>query len=222
MTEKQKILVKQALIQIGMCEVDYYSSLPPAQHTFSERFERKMEKQIRARNSSYYPLIKTPARKLATILIVFLLMFSLSLSVSAIREPVFSALERITEKFTEIIFPSNNDIPFVEYEIGWIPDYYTQTTTIPNGNSITIEWRYLDSYITFEQINHGNIRYNTEGVIIHHAEWANKKISYFQKHNTYLFSWEENGYLFSIVCTADLLLDDVRRMIESIRPAEEG
>ena len=219
MTAEQKILVKQTLLQIGMCEVDYYSSIPLAQHTFSERFERKMEKQIRARNSSYYPLIKTPARRLATILIVFLLTFSLSLSVSAIREPIFSALERITEKFTEIIFQNHNETRFVEYEIGWIPDHYTQTDAIQGGNAITVEWRYLDSYIQFEQLSHGNVRYNTEGVSVHHAEWANKKLSYFQKHNTYLFSWEEDGYLFSITCSADIPLDDVRRMIESIRPA---
>lgn len=220
MTVEQKNFAKQALLQIGMYEVDYYSSIPLAQHTFSDRFERKMEKQIRAQSSSYYPLIKTPARRLATILVVFLLTFSLSLSVSAIREPIFSALERITEKFTEIIFQNNNDTRFVEYEIGWIPEQYIPTATIQVSNSITVEWRYLDSYIQFEQLSHGNVRYNTEGVSVHHAEWANKKISYFQKHNTYLFSWEEDGYLFSITCPADLPLEDIRRMIESIHPAE--
>ena len=190
--------------------------IPP----FSERFERKMQKLIRVRNSAYYPLIKTPARKFATIMIAIFLMFSLSLSVSAIREPIFSAMERITAKFTEIVFPNKTETPFVEYKFGWIPDNYTQTFTVLTDNSVNTEWKYLDSYIYFEQTNFGNVQYNTEGVIIHHAEWANKRVSYYQKYNNYLFSWEENGYLFSLVCTTDLSLDDIRRMIESIHPTE--
>ena len=187
---------------------------------FSERFKNKMGKLIHRRQLAIYPLIKTPTRKCVALLVIVFLISSLSLSVSAIREPIFSAFERITEKFTEIIFQNNNDTRFVEYEIGWIPEQYIPTATIQVSNSITVEWRYLDSYIQFEQLSHGNVRYDTEGVSVHHAEWANKKISYFQKHNAYLFSWEEDGYLFSITCPADLPLEDIRRMIESIHPAE--
>ena len=218
MTNEQKMLVKQALLQIGLCEVDRYSHLPLTQHVFSTRFNKKMQKLIRARNSSYYPLIKTPMRKLVTITVIILLISSLSLSVSAIREPIFSALERITAKFTEIVFPDTNDTPFVEYEVGWIPNAYTQTSTILTKKSVITEWKHLDSYINLEQTSNGTVQYNTEEAHIRHAEWGNKKITYYQKHNTYLFSWEENGYLFSLVCPTDLPWEDIVRMIESIRP----
>ena len=220
MTVEQKNFAKQALLQIGMYEVDYYSSIPLAQHTFSDRFERKMEKQIRAQSSSYYPLIKTPARWLATILVVFLLTFSLSLSVSAIREPIFSAFERISEKFTEIIFPKKEQNSLTEYEVGWIPEKYRLVANTSGDIFTTREWIYENYYITLDQTLSGNIHYDTEDVTLQEVIWSDKKITYYQKYNAYLFSWSENGSFFTLTCPADLPLEDIRRMIESIHPAE--
>lgn len=34
----------------------------------------------------------------------------------------------------------------------------------------------------------------------------------------FYFSWSENDYFFSFVCPTSLTMEDIRRMIESIRP----
>ena len=110
MTPQQKTLVRQALLHINLCEMSQYEAMPEVDHTFSERFENKMGKLIHRRQLAIYPLIKTPTRKCVALLVIVFLISSLSLSVSAIREPIFSAFERISEKFTEIIFPKKSKI----------------------------------------------------------------------------------------------------------------
>ena len=220
MTPQQKTLVRQALLHINLCEMSQYEAMPEVDHTFSERFENKMGKLIHRRQLAIYPLIKTPTRKCVALLVIVFLISSLSLSVSAIREPIFSAFERISEKFTEIIFPKKEQNSLTEYEVGWIPEKYRLVANTSGDIFTTREWIYENYYITLDQTLSGNIHYDTEDVTLQEVIWGYKTITYYQKYNAYLFSWSENGSFFTLTCPADLPLEDIRRMIESIHPAE--
>ncbi len=220
MTSEQLDLLRRALREVGTREVRYYESLPQTTHTPSERFEKRIQKLIRTQKTPIYPLIKSPTRKAVTVLVAVMLLFSLSLSVSAIREPVFSAFERITEKFTEIIFPTKYNTPFIEYEVGWVPENYEITKTINTGTTYISEWEAHDSRICLNQSTLAHTHYNTEGVRIQEVEWSGKKVSYFQVQDNYLFSWTENNNLFTLTCTSTLPLTDIQRIIESICPVE--
>ena len=224
MTNEQLLLVKQALHETAMREVRYYESLPQKEYEYSPKFEKKMQKLLRIQEKPIYPFIRSPMRRFASVLAIILLFFAMSLSVSAVREPVFSFFERITEKFTEIILPKEaNPRVFTKYRADWVPENYELSAESDHASTYRTEWKNGDSYICFIQYTEGaHIHLNTENTIIYEASWNNRKISYCQKNNVYLFSWEENGYLFTLVCTTDLSLDDIQRMIESIRPASAG
>lgn len=221
MTPQQKTLVRQALLHINLCEMSQYEAMPEVDHTFSERFENKMGKLIHRRQLAIYPLIKTPTKKAISVLVAIIVMFSCSLSISAIRKPIFSAFEKITEIFTEIILPkSEQNNTFDSYETGWLPNGYEITHKMSGSSYHRTVWNYLDNTIVFEQALSGNIHYDTEDVTLQEVIWSDKKITYYQKYNAYLFSWSENGSFFTLTCPADLPLEDIRRMIESIHPAE--
>ena len=220
MTPQQKTLVRQALLHINLCEMSQYEAMPEVDHTFSERFENKMGRLIHRRQLAIYPLIKTPTRKAISVLVAIILMFSCSLSVSAIREPIFSAFEKITEIFTEIILPkSEQNHAFDPYETSWFPNGYEITNEMTCSSYQRTVWEYQNKTIVFDQTLSGSIHYDTEGVTLQEAVWGDRTVTYYQKYNAYLFSWSENGYFFTLTCPADIPLDDVRRMIESIRPA---
>ena len=153
MTGEQLNLLKRALQEAGTREVRYYESLPQTTHTPSARFEKRIQKLIRTQKTPIFPLIKSPTRKAITILVAVMLLFSLSLSVSAIRKPIFSVFERITEKFTEIIFPKSVQDDFhAEYQVEWIPEQYELYAKKSTDHAYHIEWRYLDSYIRLDQM----------------------------------------------------------------------
>ena len=188
MTGEQLDLLRRALQEAGTREVKYYESLSQTTYTPSARFEKHIQKLIRTQKTPIYPLIKSPTRKAVTVLVAVMLLFSLSLSVSAIREPVFSAFERITEKFTEIIFPrSAQDGVFTEYQAEWIPEQYELHLKKSTDRSHITEWRYLNFYICLDQMRSGNFHLDTENAEIQKTTWGGKEVTYFQKYNNYQF-----------------------------------
>lgn len=222
MTSEQLDLLTRALYEVGMREVRYYESLPQKEYIPSARFEKRMAKLRKTQKMSIYPLIKSPMRKSASVLIVIILIFSMSLSVSAIRKPIFSFFERVTEKFTEIIFTRsmNNDI-FTRYQVDWIPENYEFITETASTSIYRAEWKNQNSFLCLNQYANGShVHLDTENAIIHQTIWNEREISYYQKHDTYLFSWTDGEYLFTLTCPTDLPLSDIQRMIESIHPVE--
>ena len=222
MNDQQSAMLKAALLEVGMNEVHYVRSLPAPSQPRSAEFEQNIRALCKQSRQWSPRIIKMPSRKWLTVLIAALLLFALSLSVSAIRKPIFSVFERITDCFAEIIFPSKQEkTPMQEYQVGWVPEKYKQHSHTSDNDMVKTTWTLNEKYVTFTQYSKGyHVHIDVEDVNMSNVTWANREINYYQKNGTYHVSWSENGYFLTLICPTDLPWEDIIRMIESIHPAE--
>ena len=106
--------------------------------TFSEKFIKRMDKLIRAQKKSYYKFINTAGKRVAVIFAAIITLFTASLSVKAIREPVVRFIKQIYETFTHYTFEGDTvDVITKEFNLNIVPDGFIETDRIANEISIT-------------------------------------------------------------------------------------
>ena len=107
-------------------------------YTLSERFNKKMNKLIKAQRKSYYFLINTAAKRVAVIFVAFLTLFTASMSVKAIREPVVEFIVEIYEHFTSYFFAGDTVKKIEkEYALNKLPVGFKEVDKIKSEISIT-------------------------------------------------------------------------------------
>ena len=110
--------------------------------TFSEKFIKRMDKLIRAQRKSYYKFINTAAKRAAVIFAAIITLFTASLSVKAIREPVVRFVKRVYETFIHYSYTGDKTEKIErEYTITNLPYGFKQTNKIENDVSITTEFK---------------------------------------------------------------------------------
>ena len=120
--------ISQAFIQVLNERVPDLSNIPD--HVFSERFEKKMNKLIRKEAAHPWAVSHTLARNLIAAAIVIILIFTLCMSVGAIRDSIF--------KFFREHFETHDDIVFEMPERSKIEEDYV-ITELPAGFSLKEE-----------------------------------------------------------------------------------
>ena len=108
--------------------------------TFSEKFIKRMDKLIRAQRKSYYKFINTAGKRAAVIFAAIITLFTASLSVKAIREPVVRFVKRVYETFIHYSFDGGTtDKISKEYAIR-VPENFNQTNRIQGDALIATEY----------------------------------------------------------------------------------
>ncbi len=105
--------------------------------TFSENFEKKTQKLIRAQKKSYYYLINTVGKRVAIIILALVLSFTATtFGVKAIRECVIEFITETFEQFTKISVEDENAYPqnkLVKLTLQYIPEgYFLESETEAN------------------------------------------------------------------------------------------
>jgi len=109
---------KQALFDVHDQECERFAAtMEPV--TFSAKFERKMERLLRAQRKPYYPLVNTNFKKaVLAMAVVFILMITTVFSVSALREPVIRFFVEVYEKFSQVFFHQPQEEEFFPATLG--------------------------------------------------------------------------------------------------------
>lgn len=133
MTEKQFDSFLGRTIKNFGDEYIYFSEDTIIQHTFSKEFERKMSKLIKQQKSFYFPMIKTPVRRIVIVMITAAIVLStMVISVTAIREAFINFITEIFDTHTEVQTIQDDTAPDFFEEIYAIPD-------IPDGFEIVFQ-----------------------------------------------------------------------------------
>lgn len=134
-------LFKKALIEV---EETSLSSIPKDIHfTPSRHFLKQMEHLIKVQKHSYWKLINSTRKKVATIIIVLLCLIGTSLSVNAIREPLINFFVQVYETFTSFTFSSGEQnaklskILYPEY----IPEGFKEKYNYSDEYSVDTVWQ---------------------------------------------------------------------------------
>ena len=187
--------------------------------TFSEKFNKKMEKLIKSQRKSYYIFINTVGKRVAILFVAIITLFAASMSVKAIREPVIIIIE-VYESFTKYFFEGETAEKIEKvYSITKLPVGFKQTQVVENdaGRNVTFESS-EGNIIVFTQSATQNAELNIDNQKVSQAikQVEDKEIHiYYFESDTYMF-WTDQGYCFQIISYGNIETDTLIEMIESI------
>lgn len=176
---------------------------------FSPQYEKKMAHLIKRQKRPYWKFVNTVGKKIAVIAIAFMMLFGLSMSIKAIRDPVISFIENVFEKFSELFVDKSetqNAPDKIEevYTLSGLPDEYEEvlfynteilvkTVWSEGKNEISFSQSKLNSKITFDIESS-----ETKRILLNNAEvfynYKNQKTQIFWRNNFYMFIIEYSDF----------------------------
>lgn len=217
----KKLVMAFELYNKRLCE-----SLPTDEElkdiTFSENFENKMQKLIRAQQKSYFYLINTVGKRVAVIILAIMIsLTATTFGVKAIRESVIKFITETFEKFTAVSVENEeadaqNDI--VKKAPQYIPEGYALKTELDLGGLYKINYINQDnnSIDYIQKINFGTI-YNIDTEDIKYEKIninSFEGIKYVKNGiNTVVFA--DETYMYTVY--GQISFDELIKMAESIK-----
>lgn len=214
--------IKQALLTLAIGEVRAFEALSVGEPITSEALTKRIEKLTRAQRRFTWRFVKTAKRRFVTVLVAIILLFVLSLSITAVRETVFNFVTKTFLTHTDFYISGDGEKPSLDTiavykKPSWLPDGYVEKghTQTPNSSyylfendTVQIEfYQYILNYqVTLDTENSNFQRiHTTKGLL-----YAN------EKYNSRTFLWLDDSYSYELYCPAVVDIDTVIRIIESI------
>ena len=190
--------------------------------TFSEKFNKKMEKLIKSQRKPYWNFISTVSRRAAAIIVAIITLVTAAFSVKAIREPIIKFIKQVYESFTHYSFDGDTvEIITKEYTITQMLDGYEQFDKLTSENTIATTYKNkLGDTIIFTQMtteysigyfvdNESGEQYTetVDDIEIEFKEWYDTKTAI----------WANDGYVFSIDCIGNISFEDIKQIRRTIK-----
>lgn len=189
-------------------------------HKFSAEFEYKIAKLIQKEKSFFWHFVNTASKRVALIVLVFVMLFTTACSVKAIREPIVRFLTEVYETFTEYFFEGEKTTVITEkYYILAIPDGFVKESVYETDTTINIVYRSGENNTV-----HYTQAVTDETTIYLDTEKADSKTISVSEYEVHLYAqegvlyamWTSNGYYFEIICYGDFSEDDIISLIQSV------
>lgn len=213
---------KQAFREVVSLE---FSHIPTdensIEYTFSKKFNRRMEKLIKAQKKVYWNLVSTTSKRVAIIFVAIFTMFTAAFSVKAIREPIIEFIKQVYESFAHYSFDGDT-VEFIEKEftIHQIPYGYEQIDKTTTDNSVvTIYKNELDYTIYFLQSttdSHTGFFVDNESGDLYTETVNGINVDFKEWYDTKTAMWVNDGYVFTINCTGNISFEEIKQKIISI------
>lgn len=212
--------ISQAFIQVLNERVPDLSDIPD--HVFSERFEKKMNKLIRREAAHPWAVSHTLARNLIAAAIVIILLFTLCMSVGAIRNAIFNFFRLHFEDHDKIVFEvPERTIIEKEYVISSLPEGFSlKEEEISKINISRIFENEQGDLIHFSQsISMSNgIALDNERSKYEIVEIDGHGVSFTSTPEKVMLVWDQEGYVFFLVLQwENVTVDDAIPVFRSIR-----
>lgn len=188
--------------------------------TFTEKFESQMQKLIKSQKKPYYNMTNSVGKRFACVIVAIIVLFTMVMSVSAIREPFIKFIVETFDKYSAIYFAEKPTQATQSFE-RIIPEY------IPAGFEITTDNNY-DIYSFIEYKNEtGNIftlqqRYcdenhmliDTENVQPQKTLINNEEAIYYEKSDTKYLVFTRGEYGFILI--GNLEKEEIIKIAKSV------
>ena len=224
MTQQEIQCLRQALQAIDRRERQAFEKLDEPVLPYTERFERKMEKLLRAEQNRAWRFTNTPKRRLFSVIVAILLISVLTVSAAAVGKAVFPFIVSFWKDAVglEMVQTDHRSEISEHYTVGEIPENFILQENIRHEQLHITRWVYGNQDISLNQRTIENVRIHVSLKEGNHQYITLRGVEMLcvSSHGYYDFIWEENGYSFSIICPTDIPWEDIVRMIESIHPAE--
>ena len=213
--------ISQAFIEVLNERVPDLTDIPD--HVFSERFEKKMDRLIRKEAAHPWAVSHTLARNLIAAAIVIILLFTLCMSVSAIRNALFKFFREHFETYDVVYFEApEREIIEQDYVITELPEGFSLKEEEIDDINIRRTFRNKQGgYITLNQFlslgNGSEIDNERSGFTVMEIDGHGVFVS--TEVNNVMFFWDQDGYVFLLSLNwENVTIDDAVTVFRSIRP----
>ena len=186
------------------------NNLPDVEPNFSLKFEKKMQKLIKRRSHSYYPLIATAGRRAACIIAAVIIIAAAPLSVKAVRDAVKEFVIKIFSDHQNVAVSTiaENAPETIEevYTID-VPEGFELTEEVVTDGWIILRYTNGEKYIDFKQYvlssfltDIDNERTTMEIIIQDDVEYQ-----FYNYENGYRYEmiWKNGNYVFNVCSNLD-------------------
>lgn len=225
--QKEKAILYEAM---DLYCIEFCKTLPTDEElsdiTFSEEFERKMQKLIHKEKKFYFTWFNTIGKRVAAIILVILLSFTtITFSVRALREPVIRFIVETFEKFSNVVFVNDKskediiiDFTFEKTIPTYIPEEYKFDSDFEYDNAYQVMYvNASNSTIIYsQQINNDSIlQANTENVTYQNIVINDYPAIYYSNKGTNTVIVSGERYTFTVEGTIEKEL--LIKIVESIK-----
>ena len=190
--------------------------------TLSDSFKQRMQKLLRRQKKGFFVMFGTAGRRIASIAVAVLVAATVTtVSVEALREPVFQFFAEVYEKFTQVLFvddePKTSTVELKKRMPTYVPAGYVVENEIETDSAVAIKYtnnkgeklRYSQHFK-----KDGEVQANTENVLCTDVLIGNRQgITYKNKEiNTLAFSDSQYTYTLS----GNISIDELQKMAESL------
>ncbi len=179
-------------------------------YVLSDRFERKMKKLIKYERRSKFSRVMLQMGKVAAIvlLIAALLNTVLVCSVQAYREQFFKIIKTVTEECTSFFIKTDSETitELIPIDPQYIPEGFEIVEEFCDSMRHTILYSNSDGqdiYYSQTVITNSDFYFDTENAQVETLHIAGKDVYSVIKGNTTQLYWQNQGYTFLVVGSAD-------------------
>lgn len=189
----------------------------------SSRYQKRMERLIKSQNKSYWKYVNTVGKRVAVLAVVLMLTFALSMSVSAVREPIVEFFVNVYEKFVEFFYDEDdvarapNTIETV-YTLGYVPEGYEMEECIITDLGIRIIWMNDtgDQIVFLQSVLDGWSQMDYDDSNCEMFYMKDIVVAFLEKGNIQYYYWNTQNYRFVLHLPSDIPYDIVNLIIESV------
>lgn len=203
------------------------------EYEFSNKFKRKMSKLIKyEKRNPIINSIYTYSKKTAIVfLIVATGLFTLTMSVEAVRLKVINVITEIYEEFTSIIFSKEDNSVSVDSKFkpalpNYIPKGFKEIDKVESPIGLFIVYEndeYLQIRYSCDEISTNSIILDTEDAIVEDINVNGYDAKYIVKDNIQQLLWNDNtsSYLIDMESKSSQMInsdkEELIKMVESIK-----
>lgn len=183
-------------------------------YEYPKEFEKKIKKIIKEeKRGPFLNKIFSYTKKVSVVFIAFLIsLFTITMSVDALRTKLFDMVKDVYEKFTIYKFKidenDNEKVNFLEKKsINYLPNGFKEVERAEYNNDIAITYYNGEDYITLNYllIENNNLYMDTENAKISKVKIGSYNADYIEKENKIRLVWQDENILY------DLKLDYINK-----------
>lgn len=221
MSDRYDELLKQGLIKLKEIEFSGVPKEEEIEHNFSNKYLKNTEKLLNKLSHSYWKYVNTAAKKVAVVIISFIIAFSSLMTVEAFRNSIINFVVTIFDSFSKIeqTFTIEEKI-YSYYSIKHLPDGYEKLLSYQSkATSFQIWVNLKQNQISLNQVPaNTSHQFNTEYGELSETIVNDTPCLICKAPTGYFCYWEFDGYRFELIYPVGLgekfMSEVVGRLVE--------